>query len=112
MLHEPNIIKIIKNVIEGIQHLHSKGICHRDIKPSNIYCSSDFSKIKILDFNVAMKFEPDQKMFGFTGESKYQSPELVSHKPYDESVDLWSAGIVLFNLITRGKFPLMNFKLV
>jgi len=44
-------------------------------------------------------------MFGSTGEPAYQSPELLNNNPYDQSIDLWSVGIVLYQLLTKGNLP-------
>lgn len=55
-IDEPTIKKIMRMLLEGVTFLHSKGVCHRDIKPSNIYISKDLNTLKILDFNVALRF--------------------------------------------------------
>lgn len=55
-------------LLEGISFIHEKLVCHRDIKPSNIYVTQDIQDLKILDFNVALKFNINQKLFGVTGE--------------------------------------------
>ena len=54
VLSESLIKKIMQELLEGLNHLHNKGICHRDIKPSNLYITDDHEHIKILDFNVAV----------------------------------------------------------
>lgn len=56
-VNESTIMKIMKMLLEGLTFLHAKGVCHRDIKPSNIYVSKDLSILKILDFNVALRFQ-------------------------------------------------------
>ena len=48
---------VAKQLFRAITHLHHHGICHRDIKPDNIVLSEDYSKLKIIDFNTAVKFK-------------------------------------------------------
>lgn len=102
-LDEKSIRKVMKQLLEGITYLHSNRICHRDIKPGNIYVTKDLNRLKILDLNVALQFKHDPNassytptMFGVTGEEYYSAPELASGSYYDERVDCWSAGIVMF----------------
>jgi calcium/calmodulin-dependent protein kinase I len=86
--------------------MHEKGICHRDLKPNNILCSEDGNTVKITDFNVS-KFSPDNfkavcasnsdpiKMWTYTGTVAFSAPEMFEGGEYTESVDIWSAGVVL-----------------
>ena len=52
---------------------------------------------------MALRFTSGQKMIGVTGEPEFSAPELSSGKAYDEKVDIWSAGIVMYRLLKRGK---------
>jgi serine/threonine protein kinase len=54
--------KLMIGMLEGIKYLHEQGICHRDIKPDNIIVNDDFSKVKIIDFNVSKRFSSTRKM--------------------------------------------------
>lgn len=78
-------------------------MCHRDIKPGNVFVTKDLKQLKIIDFNVAITFKHDcdsptysPTMFGVTGEEQFSAPELSSGSHYDERVDCWSAGVVMF----------------
>jgi serine/threonine protein kinase len=55
-LKENEILNIMSQLLGGISYIHEKGVCHRDIKPSNIYVTKDLQNLKILDFNVALRF--------------------------------------------------------
>eukprot|EP00347_Sterkiella_histriomuscorum_P018139 403346642 len=109
-LEEPTIKKIMKQLLEGLYFIHENQICHRDVKPGNIYISEDLNQLKIIDFNASLQFkhQPNQDvyeatMFGVTGEEKYSAPELSSGQYYSENVDCWSAGVVMFMLMTQGQ---------
>jgi serine/threonine protein kinase len=61
------------------------------------------TQIKILDFNVAVELDKNEKMFGATGEPKFSAPEMNDGSFYDNKVDVWSAGIVLYHLLSEGE---------
>ncbi|CAD8101080.1 unnamed protein product [Paramecium primaurelia] len=95
------IKKIIKQVLLGIQYLHSMGIMHRDVKPENIYLTSN-DTIKIGDFGFS-NYRGRRKTF--CGTPEYMPPEIVLsqtnknyYNGYDERVDIWAIGILLFEL--------------
>ncbi|CDW72576.1 protein kinase domain containing protein [Stylonychia lemnae] len=109
-INEQLVKTVMKQLLEGILFIHENHICHRDIKPGNIYVTEDLQKLKIIDFNVALSFrhssnclEYTPSMFGVTGEEIFSAPELSSGQSYDEKVDCWSAGIVMYQLMTRGQ---------
>ena len=84
----------------AIQYLHSVGFIHRDLKPSNILIDVD-GYIKLIDFGFVK-----EKMFGvfaktstFCGTPMYAAPEIIKRKPYGRSVDWWSFGIILYEMI-------------
>lgn len=102
-IDEEVIKRIIKMLFEGLVFIHEHRVCHRDIKPSNLYVTKDLSLLKILDFNVALRFSSGSKMIGVTGEEQFSAPELTAGMHYDERVDCWSAGIVMYQCFTKGK---------
>jgi|LauGreDrversion4_2_1035121.scaffolds.fasta_scaffold460716_1 serine/threonine protein kinase len=89
--------------------MHNKNIVHRDIKPENILLSSkDINNldVKITDFGFAKCFDPDD-FEGFEeilGSPVYMAPEIVKKLKYDEKVDIWSLGVMLY-IILIGKTP-------
>lgn len=95
---------IFKQILEALDYCHNLGITHRDIKLENILLDEDHT-IKLIDFGFATYIASDKKVQLFCGTSRYMAPEIVSHKEsLGPPTDIWSAGVVLYVLIT-GTFP-------
>ena len=92
-------------ILQALQHAHDKGIIHRDIKPQNIILLQDGS-IKVADFGIARFARSETKTMtnGAIGSVHYISPEQAKGDYTDERADLYSAGVVLYEMIT-GKVP-------
>jgi calcium/calmodulin-dependent protein kinase I len=88
--------------MEAIARCHCLGIAHRDIKPDNILFN-DLNELKLADFGSAEYFRDDQLMTGVVGTPYYVAPEVLAGRSYDEKVDIWSAGVVLY--IMLAGFP-------
>ena len=80
---------------KGIQILHNKGIVHRDLKPQNILLKD--KQIKICDFGHSIKIN-NEKIKGMVGTLNYMAPEIFEY--YDEKVDIWAYGCLLYKLAT------------
>ncbi len=94
-------INIATQVSEGLEAAHKKGIVHRDIKSQNIMITDD-GKVKIMDFGLAkMKGDSQLTKYGTTvGTTAYMSPEQAKGDNIDHRTDLWSLGIVLYEMLT------------
>ena len=91
----------------GLEYLHKLGYIYRDLKPQNILIGSD-GYIKISDLGFTRKYNPNIDTFmTFCGTPEFISPEMIQRKPYNESVDWWSFGILVFNMLT-GTSPFYN----
>jgi hypothetical protein len=88
---------------EGMKYLYSLGIIHRDLKPDNIMLNSH-NEIKIVDFGMSKIVGKDNKVGGKLGTLAYIAPEVIQGRPYNKEIDIWSLGIILYNLLT-GKVP-------
>jgi len=90
---------IFAQVLLGLAHMHSKGIVHRDIKCLNLLLT-DSGIVKVGDFGVSrIMSEQTQCLNSFYGTPLYLSPELVQGRPYDHATDVWSLGVVLYELL-------------
>lgn len=109
-----NDVQIIAcQIASGLKHMHNMGIIHRDLKPSNILLSNrvipnktDWSDIiiKIADFGFAKKLGTCQMTETICGSPMYMSPEILRLNKYTNKTDLWSFGIILYELLV-GHVP-------
>lgn len=102
----------IKGICEGLVYLHANQIIHRDLKPHNILISNNI--VKIGDFGLARSFNNTDDMFStMCGSPMYMAPETILFKPYGTSCDIWSLGVIIFELITkRHPYPYSNRRLL
>jgi len=96
-LKEKIIKYYFKQMIDGIRFLHSIGYVHQDIKPQNIMLTDNYRIIKIGDFGFCEKIK-NIKYDLYRGSLLYMAPELIFTKKYDHRVDIWSAGIILYEM--------------
>ena len=104
-LTAPEVVDIMLQLTDGIAHAHDMYIIHRDLKPQNIMISDD-GKIKITDFGIAMALNSTQvtQTNSVMGSVHYLPPEQASGKGSTIKSDIYSMGIMLFELLT-GKLP-------
>jgi len=94
-------LHIIRQICQGLQKAHDKGIVHRDIKPANVMVTAD-QVVKILDFGVA-KFQHKMHVTQpgtVIGTPGYMAPEQAAGKEVDHRVDVWATGILFFEMLT------------
>lgn len=94
-------IDIFKQILNGMEYVHSLGIIHRDLKPSNIFiCNGNKNfTIKIGDFGLATKELISNKHSNGIGTMIYSSPEQIHSSHYDNRTDIFSLGLILFEIL-------------
>ena len=101
------VIRICIQVLKSLSEAHSKGLVHRDLKPDNIFLQDlhgeqDF--VRVLDFGIAKSLSDEQQDITSTGAvigtPKYMSPEQARGQPVDERTDIYSLGVILFELLS------------
>ncbi|CAH9075587.1 unnamed protein product [Cuscuta epithymum] len=99
-------VKQALDVARGMEYVHGLNLIHRDLKSDNLLIAADKS-IKIADFGVARIEVQTEGMTPETGTYRWMAPEMIQHRPYTQKVDVYSFGIVLWELIT-GMLPFQN----
>ena len=108
-LSEEKISIIIKQILSAVNYLHNKNICHRDIKPENImFKDNSYSELKLIDFGLSIKNFYDLGEKDYCGTFRYMAPEILENKIYNKKIDLFSVGIILYELISNGVHPFIN----
>eukprot|EP00808_Paulinella_micropora_P012134 g12520.t1 len=94
-------------LLDALGYLHDRGIVHRDLKPENILCANeqDDSQIVLADFGLSSFFmTPEEMLEDAVGTLNYVAPEVLQFQGYTKAVDVWSAGIIMYVLLS-GELP-------
>ncbi|KAI3968631.1 hypothetical protein MKX01_028781, partial [Papaver californicum] len=105
---ERNAKILFKKLMEVVKLCHDRDIVHRDIKPENIFLTTEDKcpDIKLGDFGFATCIQPGEKLHEKYGTKYYIAPEMLYEDlSYDQAVDVWSAGVVLYVLLSGGTLP-------
>ena len=94
-------VEIAARVAEGLAVAHEVGVVHRDVKPGNIMVLAD-GRVKIMDFGIARLDEPGVTTATglLLGSPRYMAPEQVAGHPFDKRADIFSLGVVLYEMLT------------
>ncbi len=114
------VAEVIFECAEALEYAHHKGVIHRDIKPKNILIGRD-GKAKLADFGIALLTDPavvDTQLMRTMGSPLYMSPEQLSEKPVTNQTDLFSLGVVMYELLagvhpfTADSLASLTYKLI
>ncbi|XP_070988215.1 myosin light chain kinase 2, skeletal/cardiac muscle-like isoform X4 [Oncorhynchus clarkii lewisi] len=107
-LMELDTVLFIRQICEGLQHMHKMYILHLDLKPENILCVSRVTnKIKIIDFGLARKYKPREKLRINFGTPEFLAPEVVNYDFVSFNTDMWSLGVITYMLLS-GLCPFLG----
>lgn len=93
-------IRLLIQLFEALAYLHRRGIVHRDLKPANVLIDEN-GNVKVLDFGLALKSD---RIEGFAGTFAYMAPEILLKQPANHTSDLYSAGVLAYEVLT-GQVP-------
>ncbi|XP_061850869.1 myosin light chain kinase family member 4 [Colius striatus] len=107
-LTEMDTILFLKQICEGIQYMHQMYILHLDLKPENILCvNRAANQIKIIDFGLARRYKPREKLRVNFGTPEFLAPEVVSYEFVSFPTDMWSVGVIAYMLLS-GLSPFLG----
>lgn len=103
-LSEDLLKKVVRQIVSALIYLHSQGIVHRDLKPLNILLRKDLS-VALIDFDLSAYLPPTKPKILRTrcGTPNFAAPEI--YQGYDEKIDCWSLGVILYAMLTGGYLP-------
>ena len=98
------LVKIVSQLLQGLDHAHAAGLVHRDLKPENVIVEAE-DLPRIVDFGIAVLREPDQNSERLTdtgmivGTPLYMSPEQAKDEPVDHRADLYALGVIMYEIM-------------
>ncbi|HYZ34693.1 MAG TPA: serine/threonine-protein kinase, partial [Crenalkalicoccus sp.] len=103
-LSVPLVARLMGQILDALAYSHARGVVHRDVKPANIMLTGTWT-VKVTDFGVARLENSSMTQAGtLIGTPAYMAPEQFRGDPVDHRVDIWAAGVVLYQLLT-GERP-------
>ena len=103
MYSEKDASIILRQMMSAVEYCHNNGIAHRDLKPENLLYLNDGPEdnnpIKVIDFGLSQVISPQRKLKTKVGTAYYVSPEILNGA-YSEKCDIWSAGVILYILLS------------
>jgi len=104
-LNEASALRIFRQLVSAVRYCHGMNVTHRDLKPENILmCKDGEDDIKITDFGLSKRTGASGIMGSLVGTGLYAAPEVFSLGPYNNSVDLFALGVILYMMLS-GSLP-------
>ncbi|NXX85419.1 MYLK2 kinase, partial [Urocolius indicus] len=107
-LTEVDCMVFVRQICEGIRFMHHMNVLHLDLKPENILCvAATGHMVKIIDFGLARRYNPQEKLKVNFGTPEFLSPEVVNYEQVSYSTDMWSMGVITYMLLS-GLSPFLG----
>ncbi|XP_029354624.1 death-associated protein kinase 2a isoform X2 [Echeneis naucrates] len=109
-LSEEEATQFIKQILEGVNYLHTRKIAHFDLKPENIMLLDKnvaLPRIKLIDFGLAHRIEAGVEFKNIFGTPEFVAPEIVNYEPLGLEADMWSIGVITYILLS-GASPFLG----
>uniref|UniRef100_UPI0037E92D44 death-associated protein kinase 3 n=1 Tax=Semicossyphus pulcher TaxID=241346 RepID=UPI0037E92D44 len=109
-LTEEEATQFLKQILDGVQYLHSKRIAHFDLKPENIMLldkNVPNPRIKLIDFGIAHQIKAGNEFKNIFGTPEFVAPEIVNYEPLGLEADMWSIGVITYILLS-GASPFLG----
>jgi len=97
-LHESHLAYLAREVVKGLSVIHALGLVHRDLKPHNIMIDID-GGVKLIDFGLCVDLKKNKAPRNMVGSAYWMSPEMILRKPHGTPADIFSFGIVMFEVL-------------
>jgi len=104
---EETVREITGQILRALNYLHGTNLVHRDLKTENVMVedtNSDEINVKLIDFGFAKVTADNEPLMEFVGTPYFVAPEIVARKPYNSKCDIWSLGVLVYNMMSSG-FP-------
>ncbi|NWU11678.1 MYLK2 kinase, partial [Cephalopterus ornatus] len=107
-LTEVDCMVFVRQICEGIRFMHHMRVLHLDLKPENILCvAATGHMVKIIDFGLARRYNPNEKLKVNFGTPEFLSPEVVNYEQVSYTTDMWSMGVITYMLLS-GLSPFLG----
>ena len=107
-IDESEVSSYMKQILEGVKHMHERDVLHLDLKPENIMLvRPDSKQIKLIDFGLARKYIPGNDLKIMFGTPEFVAPEVLTYDTITRATDLWSVGVIAYVLLS-GLSPFMG----
>ncbi|NXF12419.1 MYLK2 kinase, partial [Smithornis capensis] len=107
-LTEVDCMVFVRQICEGIRFMHHMHVLHLDLKPENILCvTATGHMVKIIDFGLARRYNPNEKLKVNFGTPEFLSPEVVNYEQVSYTTDMWSMGVITYMLLS-GLSPFLG----
>ncbi|XP_072927614.1 serine/threonine-protein kinase 17A-like [Hemitrygon akajei] len=106
---EKDVIRLVRQILDGVAYLHGKNIVHLDLKPQNILLTNcnPLGNIRIVDFGLSRRVDSIEEIKEITGTPEYVAPEILNYEAISTATDMWSIGVLVYVMLT-GVSPFLG----